>query len=157
MNRKTAKKIAFTAITIFGFILSLVTVIKLEPAIMYTQGNFVFWEDTRGSLINNLTGIGLAIPVLWIIIFYLYNAFKSEDKHVRNKSLFMVAGMVSFVLGAITDFVFGSNPNIFQISIYTGFWYVVTIVMMFMAVEYKKDISLDKKENLQLNDQKNNS
>lgn len=141
IDKQTLKKVFFSIIVIFGFTLSFISAFSWQPAVMTIQEPFVFWEDARGSTINNLTGIGLAIPTLWIIIFFLYKGIKSYEKYVRIRSFFLSGSMICFLIASITDFIFGANPNIFYISIYTCFWAILAIALFVFAIYYKQEKS----------------
>jgi len=148
IGRQTMKKAFFAAIVVYGLIVCIVPAMEWQPALMRISEPFVFWEDTRGPLINNLTGIGILLPLLWIIVFYLYNGLKSDDKYIQKKSLLMVGSFLSFLIGIITDYVFGADSNIFYISLYTSFWYIAAIILLFLVVEYKKEKTFLREETI---------
>ncbi|MBM3257676.1 MAG: hypothetical protein FJZ05_00445 [Candidatus Nealsonbacteria bacterium] len=146
IDKQILKKFSFAMIVIYGLIICIIPAMEWQAAPMYVSEPFVFWEDTRGPLFNALTGIGILLPLLWIVVFYLYNGLKSDDKYIRNKSLLMVGSFLFFLFGNITDYIFGADTNIFYISLYTAFWYIVAIVLLFLVVEYKKEKTFLKEE-----------
>jgi hypothetical protein len=133
------KKILFWVLIIWGVGISIIPTIEQKEALMVVQPPFVFWEDVRGSLMNNLIGVGLAVPILWFIFFFIYNGIRNRDEYVRKRSFLLSVGMTCFLIAGITDFIFGSNPNIFYVSIYTAFWGIVAAGFFIIAVEYKKE------------------
>jgi hypothetical protein len=139
MAKETLRKIIFFLVLVYGFFLSLIPILHLQPAVENTQGIFVFWEDTRGAEINNLIGLGLGIMLLWLIFLFLHNGLRLNDKYAKTRSFMLSAGLTCLLLGSITDYVFAADTNIFYISIYTTFWYLLAMGLTLFAVEYKKE------------------
>jgi hypothetical protein len=133
------KKISFIILFIYGLAVSTIPAFEFKPAIMTVQPPFIFWEDARGPLINNLVGVGVAIPILWFIFFFLFNGIKNKEPYVRKRSFLLSAGMTCFLVAGITDFIFGFNPDIFYVSLYTAFWGILAAGFFILAVQYKKD------------------
>jgi hypothetical protein len=149
IHKELIKKILFAVIVISGFIFSFVPAIQMQPATMTVQEPFVFWEDARGPIINTLIGLELAIFGLWNIVFFLYHGLKSYNEHVRKRSLFFSAGMICFFISAITDYIFGANPDIFYVSAYTVFWGFLAVVLFLFALYYKQVKPFGEGENLE--------
>ncbi|MDD5144531.1 MAG: hypothetical protein PHW72_00115 [Candidatus Pacebacteria bacterium] len=139
MQKQLLKKILFPLILIYGFLVSAIPVLDLKPALVDVQGSFIFWEDARGDLINNLIGFGLAAIIVWVISFFIYNGLKTQDKYTKRRSLLISAGMTCFLLGSATDYILAASQNIFYVSIFTVFWYILTTAFLLFAVEYKKE------------------
>jgi hypothetical protein len=141
LNKPLLKKISFVILVIYGIIMSYYPIVNLKPAIMTVDPPFVFWEDSRGPLINNLVGIGMAIPILWFIIFFIYNGVKASDRYVRNRSFILSGAMTCYMLSGVTDFIFGANPNMFYVSLYTVLVALAAIFLFLFSVRYKEDVS----------------
>ncbi|MDD5145645.1 MAG: hypothetical protein PHF44_02290 [Candidatus Pacebacteria bacterium] len=144
-HRQLLKRIIFPIIIIYGLLLSIIPSINLKPALVGVQKPFIFWEDTRGPLINTFIGAGLGILSFWVIFFFFNNGIKVKEKYVRQRSFLISGGVLCFLLSSITDFVFGANPNIFYISIYTMFFNALAIGLLLFAVEYKKEEKISDK------------
>jgi hypothetical protein len=141
LGKPLLEKISFLVLIVYGIIISFYPIVNLKPAVMTVDPPFVFWEDSRGALVNNLVGIGIAIPILWFIGFFIYNGIKNQDKVVRKKSFLLSGAMVCYMLSGVTDFIFGANPNMFYVSLYTVLVALAAIILFIYAVQYKIGVS----------------
>lgn len=119
----------------------LTTAINLQnwgPAVIRLQGEFVYWEDTRGEVMNIALGIAYAVALILVLIFFVSQGLRSEDGDVRARSLFIAGGSLSFALAATANFVLGYLTAIQLTSLIATLFNLAAAFLILAGVYYKK-------------------
>lgn len=138
MDLKKTEKIFFYAIVAIALLVTFFNLLKWGPAIVHYEGRFVYWEDARGITMNTIIGIIFSLMSLLIIIFFIVQGLKSQEKYVRQRTFFLIGGLVSFIIASIINFVVGASPQIYITSLISTFFFILAGVFVLAGVYYRK-------------------
>lgn len=138
LGAEKARKIIFFLMAVLGLVISIFPALNMASARVGTQGPFIFWEDTRGDLMNILLGLAMTVPSLWFVFFFLWNGITAQDGFIRKRAFLMSAGMVCWVMLGLTDYIFGAFLGMISLSLVTVFFAYLFFICFWLAV-YKKE------------------
>lgn len=121
---------ATTLITVFSLV-------NWGPATVHYQDHFVYWEDTRGVLLNIIIGITVGLGLFLVMIFFLLHALKTSEEYVRTRAFLIVGGLLGFVLMAIINFIFGASAQKYLTSAIASFLGILSGLTILLGVFYK--------------------
>ena len=131
------RKIFFFLMVVLGLIISLFPALNMNSAREGTVGSLIFWEDTRGDLMNILLGLAMTVPSLWFVFFFLWNGIAAKESLVRRRAFLMCGGMVFWVMLGLTDYIFGAFLGLISLSLVTSLFGYVFFICFLLAI-YKK-------------------
>jgi hypothetical protein len=131
------KKIFFKGVIGIASLITLLNLLNLGPAIVYHQDSFIYWKDTRGIIMNVVIGIVFSFNLLLVITFFLVQGFKSSERFVRARSIFISAGLLSFALVSIVNFIFGALAQIYLASLLATFFNILAAFLILAGIYYK--------------------
>ena len=137
LDWKKLKNIYFWGLIVFAFMLTIINIATLQPAVYSVQGQFVFWEDARGIVINIITGFILGVGSISGALFFLIGGLKSTEKLVRTRSFLITGGLVMMALAALINYILGASPQIFMTSIIASLLVIIGLLTVFTGVFYK--------------------
>lgn len=138
LGAEKARKVVFFLMAILGLVISVFPAINMASARVGTQGPFIFWEDTRGDLMNILLGLAMTVPSLWFVFFFLWNGITAQDGFIRRRAFLMSAGMVSWVMLGLTDYIFGAFLGTISLSVVTVLFAYIFFTCFLIAI-YRKE------------------
>ena len=131
------RKIFFFLMVVLGLIISLFPALNMNSAREGAVGSLIFWEDTRGDLMNILLGLAMTVPSLWFALFFLWNGIAAKESLVRRRAFLMCGGMVFWVMLGLTDYIFGAFLGLISLSLVTTLFGYIFFICFLLAV-YKK-------------------
>ncbi len=137
LNWEKVRKIVFWGMVVAGLIISLVPAFRWSDAVVGYQGPFIFWEDTRGPIINIIMGSLVALASLWFVLFFFWRGLKSIEKFARRRAFLLAIGMTFFILAGIIDYILGATPNIIYISAFTAITGYLAISFFLAAIYWR--------------------
>ena len=117
MGWKKIKEIFFKGIIGVAFLITFFNLLNWSPARVYYETPFVYWEDTRGVIMNVILGVIYSLGLLMLIIFFLVQGFKSSERFVRMRSILIAGGLLSLALTTIVNFIIGALAKIYITSL----------------------------------------
>lgn len=137
LGRHKAAKIYFNATVLLGFFITIINAIKNRPAIVHYSGQFIYWQDGRGVIMNTAIGLILSSIMIILVGFYFYQGLKSSEGYVRRRAFVMAAGLLSLVIGSVLNFIIGSSPNIYLPSLISTFFFILSGAFLLISTFYK--------------------
>jgi len=134
---KKTEKIYFNAMIMFGLSITVLNALKLTPAVAHFSGPFVYWQDSRGVVMNALIGLMLSVTMLTIVAFYFFQGFKSNEKYIRRRAFVMAAGLLNLVIGSVINFIVGGSPNIYITSLISTLFFMLSGILLLTSAYYK--------------------
>lgn len=139
MGYETARKIIFGALVFFGALFVFLSFLNWkDPVTFFQEGQFVYWEDARGVLVNILLGIFYGLSVLMTIVFFLIQGLRSSDKFVRIRSLIISAGLLCIFLAVAFNFILGASAQVYITSIIATVFNILAAALVMAGIYYKK-------------------
>lgn len=136
---------AFLFVTIVTIlIITTVNLANLSPAAVHNQDNFIYWEDPRGMLIDNVIGLTLGAWLLLVISLFIFHGFKSKDKYVRLRASFIAIGLLILLAEVVVNFIFGAVSNIYITSVIASSLGILAGIIMLLGVLYKYHAKSDR-------------
>lgn len=137
------KKIVFWLFVLAGAVIAIVPTFNMNEALVGQEGPFIFWEDTRGALMNTLMGMAMMVSSLWFFFFFFIRGLTAKESIVRIKAILMSGGMFFMTLLGLVDYIVGPAAGIISISLFTFLFGFLYILCFFLAISYKKDGKAD--------------
>ncbi len=137
LNWKKGEKIFLGAMIAITILMTVLNLIHWGPAVVHSQSPFIYWEDTRGSLVNSVLGALLGLGLLSVIIFFLLNAIRASDKYVRIRAFLIMAGLLVLSLMVLINFVFGTIAQPYITSTIASFLGIFSGFILFFGVFYR--------------------
>ncbi len=137
MGWQKTKLIFFRGMIIIAFLITLINFSNWQPAVVYQVVPFVYWQDTRGMLINNILGILYGLVLLITIIFFLIQSSRAKEKYLKIRSFFIVGGMASLIAMSVANFIFGASSQVFFNSLSAIFFNVLAAILLLIGIYYK--------------------
>lgn len=134
---KKAEKFFLLTIIIISFFITIINLIKLQPAVIHYQQPFIYWEDTRGMAMNFFIGIFITLILLYISAFFIFNGLKSSDRYIRKRSFLISGGAAGILLATIINFVLGVIGQKYINSLISTFLLILSSIIIFVGVYYK--------------------
>ena len=135
------KKIIFFLILLLGLVISVFPAINMNEALVGIEDPFIFWEDTRGGLINILIGIAMMLPSLWFLGFFIWNGIAVKDKTAKVRAFLLATGMFFWAMVGLNDYIFGSFMDLMSLGLITGLFGFSFILCFLLALSYGKEIT----------------
>jgi len=132
------QKIFFWGIIIIGVLITVFSIINWKPAVFYSQDPFVYWEDTRGVILNTIIGGFFGLGILLVMIFFFLQGIKSEDKYIRRRAFIIIGGLMILMLMGLTNFVFGASPQQYLTSVIASFLGISAGLIIIFSIFYKR-------------------
>ncbi|MDD2696973.1 MAG: hypothetical protein PHE52_02345 [Candidatus Pacebacteria bacterium] len=138
---KKTKELFFRSMVGIAVVITFFNIIDWQPAIVHQQAPFIYWEDTRGDVMNIILGAVLGLTLLLIAVFFINQGLKSSDKFVKIRAFFIAAGIISLIMSAGTNFIFGASAQEYLGSIMANFFNVLAAVLIAAGIYYKPKTS----------------
>lgn len=137
------KNLQIAATSICALVAIIVTVINLNhvaPAHIYNLPPFIYWEDTRGAVMNNAIGAMVGVIIIYLFLFFLLNGFRDKNSYIKKRSLTIAAGLAVLLSASIVNFILGASytPQKYIASIIAAVLSVFSSILIFVGVRYKK-------------------
>lgn len=133
-----AKKIFMSSMFLAAIFVTYLSLLNWGTAVVHTQGNFIYWQDTRGVLVNTIIGLVSGLGVLLIIIFFLIHALRASEKYVKTRAFLIIGGLLILTLIAIMNFVWGASTERYLTSIIIAFLGILSGIIFFLGIFYKR-------------------
>lgn len=140
LKMKKTEIIFLLLIFITAISITMINLSNVRPAVTYSRPPFIYWEDTRGEIMNIFIGIVGGIVLLFITFFFLINGLKSSERYVRIRSFLISAGMATFLLAAVVNFVLGVVFQQYITTLSSVFLLITGSILVFSGVRRKKEI-----------------
>lgn len=122
---KKAQKIYTWGIMSFAIISTVINISNLGPASVHINGQFVFWEDTNGIIMNILQGSVYTFGLLSFIVFFIINGLRGKESFVRIRSFLLAIGMTFIIFSIIANNLVGASPESYLTTVVgTGFSFI---------------------------------
>lgn len=132
-----AKQLFLWGMAAVTILITFLRFINWGPATIHYQGPFVYWEDTRGVLLNTIIGSAVGLGLLLAMIFFLLQAFKTSEEYVRARAFLIVGGLFGFALMAIVNFILGTWVPKYLTSPMASFLGILSGLAILLGVFYK--------------------
>ncbi|MDO8601113.1 MAG: hypothetical protein Q7R46_00345 [bacterium] len=131
------KRIFFGGMIGSAFLLTFINLIRLSPARIFYDAPFIYWEDTRGVLMNIILGAIFGLSLLMSIIFFLIQGFKSSERLVKIRSILIAGGLLNLTLASIVNFVVGALAGIYVTSLVATIFNISAGLLILAGIYYK--------------------
>jgi len=138
---KKTKELFFRIMIGIAVIITFFNLLDWRPAIIHQEPPFIYWEDTRGDVMNIVLGAVLGLVLLLITAFFINQGLKSSDRFVKIRAFFIAFGISSLILSAATNFIFGASAQEYLGSLLANFFNVLAAVLIAAGIYYKPKIS----------------
>ncbi len=123
--------------SVLAIIITLINLNNVRLPPVFLRPPFIYWEDTRGGAMNIFMGIVGALVLLFTTLFFFINAVKSQDRHVRNRSLLISGGTAAFLFAAIINYVLGALLQQYITTLISTFLMILGSISVFSGVRHK--------------------
>ena len=137
MNWQRIKKIFFNLTVAIAFLVTLLNILNWGPAVVHYQDSFVYWEDTRGVSMNVMIGLFYGLILILVISFFLIQGFRSSERFVKIRSLFIAAGLFFLALTSLVNFVFGASAQEYLDSLIAAVFNILAGTFILIGIYYK--------------------
>ena len=135
MHRAAIKKIIFWLLVAGGLFISVIPALNWGEAKTVYDGTAVFWEDTRGVLVNIVLGLIMTVPSFWFLLFFIWNGILGKEKAVKNRAFLMATGMAFWLLLGLNDYIFGAFLNNAYVSVVTSVFGDAFVAFFLLAIK----------------------
>jgi hypothetical protein len=131
------KQIFFKGTIGIASLITLLNLLNWGPAIVYHQDSFIYWEDTRGAAMNIAIGAVYCLILLLTIIFFLVQGFKSTERFIKTRSIFISGGLLGLALTSVVNFIFGASAQIYITSLLATLFNILAALLILAGIYYK--------------------
>ncbi|MFC1629837.1 hypothetical protein ACFL11_01310 [Patescibacteria group bacterium] len=118
-------------------LITILNIINWGPAVVHFEDPFIYWEDTRGELMNAIIGVAIGIALLLVIIFFIIQGLQSSGYYVRMRAFLLAGGLAGLIGLGLVNFVLGASAQQYITSIVGSLFGVLGGLLMFLGVFYK--------------------
>lgn len=137
MGWRKVKQIFFKGLIIAASLITAINLLRLKPAVVYNPAPLIYWQDSRGILMNNVLGALLGATLLSIIMFFIIQGFKTKEQYLRTRAFLVATGLLGLMASSVINFIFGASSQVYINSLFATFFNILSAIFFLAGIYYK--------------------